>query len=58
VLRPGGKLALCDVVRRGGSGTAPRLFGYLHAVAAAGFVVDSCRSYGGPCLTLIASKPE
>jgi ubiquinone/menaquinone biosynthesis C-methylase UbiE len=61
VLKPGGKLALYDSVRRGpasGDAPPPRLFGYLHAVTANGFTVDSCRSYGGPCLTLVASKPE
>jgi ubiquinone/menaquinone biosynthesis C-methylase UbiE len=60
VLKPGGKLALYDVVRRGRSAAAPppRLFGYLHAIAEAGMTVESCRSYGGPYLTLVAAKPE
>jgi ubiquinone/menaquinone biosynthesis C-methylase UbiE len=66
VLKPGGKLALCDVVRRRRpgeerdfqAGAAPRLFGYLHAIAANGLIAESCRSYGGPCLTLIATKPD
>ena len=58
VLMPGGKLALCDAVRRGPKGHpgAPPLFGYLHAVAASGLALETCRSYGGPCITLIAEK--
>ena len=58
VLQPGGKLALCDVVRRrpADDPRAPRLFGYLHAIAANGLVLETCRSYGGPCITLIAEK--